>query len=284
MVEVSRYKRGLYWRSREKQRYNLHDETYELELPSIPDSAVISAMMDLSAKSLRLSLCSAGAKDPWMIDRADIYQKAVNELSKLFNLTPLSESLYHAAFQELALIAKSLEMLFSGGIVLSPRDSDPGTTAYNGYYLTPNEENIRVAIYQKFCSSHSPQVARTTNPNCQIGIKEIVGRSSRGRAIAGSDTELRVGLRCGYPGGSPLWAVSLEGAWHRHTKGHGIRPLSQAIQVAKIHHNLEPDNQESLTFHYYDPETALVDPDKIRNSFGFFNHCLREIFEGYIQS
>lgn len=294
MTETSandNYARGRYWKEREYQKSRHQEGCHEEDYPElssfIPDPSFVYSTMSLSTQALRQHLRYAGAKDPWMINRADIYQKAVTELSMLLDRTPLSESLHNSAQRELVLIAKSLEELFLGHITLSPKNSDLETTIYEGYYFTPDDdETIRVAIYQKFYASHSPYVSRTTPPTCQIHIKEIIGRSSKGGAIAGLDTGLRVGLRCGCPdGGLAAWSVTIDGGLRNHTKGRQIRPISQAIQEIKIHHELEPDNQDTpLAFHYYDPETKLTDPQTTRNKFSFFNHRLGQIFKRYTRN
>lgn len=219
-----------------------------------------------------------GIDKPWALDQTVIYQKAINNLNGLLLDVTIPSWLKDAAQEELCLLANTLEKMFAGQVPLKQTQADD-SMEFEGYSESLDESCQRVIIYQVLQGRYSKVTDRFITPNTQIYIKEILGRSTKGFAIADRDTEIRCGLRCNQLGpNDAIWTVTLESG-SRHLTSHDwkiIRPLSQAIGVIK--QQVDLGDTTPYTFHFSDQTTSSGDRAITTARFEFFNQALSQVF------
>lgn len=217
----------------------------------------------------------------------DIYQKAIMSLySTLLTVPGMDYGEGDQAFEELYSISEILGRLFSGQIKLVKAPVSSAVVRdvrYEGYTELTNTlrpGTKRIVIDQTLSDTYSQASKRISHANTEITIKDIQGKTSRGRAIAGSDSDIRCGLRHAHAnkGESFAWAVSIDsGATSPDDdRWRIIRPLSQAIFKAKSWPSSGLNFEDSeYTFHYPDPATMTAPRPNSQEK----NAFLREFFQ-----
>lgn len=257
------------------------------ESSTIPD---INPVLTSITENLRSKLTFVGINDSWIVRQANIYERAFLELSKILEKPYLDEHLKSRAQAELFDTAQFLDNLFSGQIKLRLTNETLNTNDIEGYLNTDDGSIIRANIFQKFQDGYSQNVHRITVATCQIGFYEILGRSPRGKALAGADAQTRIGLRHTHNPEADIhnWSISIDsgyrsGGGEKSFRWRAIYPISQAIHAAKIVGEDLSLSDSTYTFHYDQPEMRLIQcsPVAIKNwlyNYSSFNLGLNAVF------
>jgi hypothetical protein len=187
------------------------------------------------------------------------------------------------AFEELTLLTSTLFDLFSGKIKLSFKESPFNSDTFEGYYVF-EQLTQRLLINSQVRDRINSQTGNISRANTQIMIKSIEGRTDNGKAIAGDDSRLRIGLRYAHPSKGDLWTISIDSG-HQLKEGiwRTVRPLSQAIEQVKVFHRLDPGDKKPYTLHYHSPKIKYADFSAARSEFIGFNETLNTIFHQFIK-
>lgn len=248
-----------------------------------PSSSSVDTLMSLITDSLRRRLQHVGTVDPWVIERADIYQKAIQSLETLIttNNQLFPNWLQRGAQEELGILAQGLEQLFSGRVSLQPKPISNHSMAFEGYLTQIQGQTRRVTIFQSKETYFSDLQARYVKANCQIYIKDIKGISQKGTAIADRDTEIRCGLRYNRSEeDNYVWTVTLaSGCKTSEHQWRVVRPLSQAIHHLKEQGVILGDQEHPYAFHYADLSSILPTPIQTKSRFRYFIGALEKIFQ-----
>ncbi|MFA5932564.1 MAG: hypothetical protein WCV81_05075 [Microgenomates group bacterium] len=278
---------------RVRKTYNAQRRArYEEDLTDIPldSNNPLDRRLQISKESQLITnllvnhLRSSGLTDDFKLRRASIYGRAIDQLSLLIFRTPMFPWLKDQADEELLTIATTLRKLFMREIPLkiqpNATHNDEQKITYNGYYALTPETQRRVIVSHQLQDSHS-RINRVSRANSQIEIKDILGRSSRGKAIAGQDTNLRIGLRYSGKLDNPAITVSIDSGATNLTTGDllSIRPLSQAIE--EINKSYSPDTSRPYTFHFNDKLPVHFSPQQIISEFSDLNQNLSKVFETF---
>ena len=280
--------------ARYERRFSEDESLEPIDPLAIDYLSALSPTLQATTETLSQKLKSVGVKDPWLINMSAIYERSIIHLAGILQDVPTLGSIEQPALEELYTIADILYNLFSGQIRLKLMYTSAGSsnlTHYEGYQKD-NQKDKRILIKHRGNWSLSTQRHNIIPPSCQIITKEVIGRSTLGAAIAGSDAELRCGLRCNVISGTNtfIWSISLDSGIsipeEHDRKWKSIGPLSQAIYQAKI----DPESSINLadgeyTFHYDDPESILklpVSPYEQTlwyRKYHLFNQSLGRIFQ-----
>ena len=277
------HRRMLSGKSRE-QRRTRHDQDdqdggqsdgYFLQ-PAVAPEALTEA--------LRSRLEGVGLRDPWLLDRSDIYEKAITNLGVILDKAPLPGSLREAASSEIALLANSLLTLFTGRVRFHATELTDDFAIFSGYFEYFDGQTKRVSVEQRVKEAHHLQTVRMVQPKCQIFVREMRGRSNKGRAIAGSDIRIRCGLSSGSWITDNKWSISIDaGITSRGQRSllKAIEPITQAYNECRKYpesfYYLQDADTEN-TFHFGDPDTKTTDSKVRASQFITFNRYLNLVF------
>ncbi len=282
-IRVAREKEELNrrWYEEEEYAYGQH-----VQAPTLSDFIHLS---DHLSEALKIKLIEQGITDPWMLNRAHIYQRAIVNLSKLLIESEVPEYLREAALSELLVLVDGMGKLFSGHTKRSKTYFTDTSSEADFYFQNSSGETKRISVYQRLTSQYSGFAQRALAASCQIYFKDIMGRSSSGRAIGGDDTNLRIGLRNAASATNRRWVVSIDSGINTFAENDSdeengtwkvIDPLSQAIKIAKDQIDLSQTHDiPGYTFHYTDPGTLNVSDYCNRIKLREFNYGLAGIFQ-----
>lgn len=289
MVEGKKnwYRRKTFWKGKEKQRFNDQADTCTNSylVPTCTKDEELNLLLQYLTETIRLKLIKVAVIEDGILDKANIYEQAISKLRLILHHTPLSQPLLEAANSELGLLTKSLLKVFSGNVTLRIKKDFPNSTTFEGY-TDIDEQTWRVIVLQKLKHSYSELERRITHANCQIYIKEILGQSSRGKAIGGSDARIRCGLRFGGWRTNSSWSLSIDsGIPVRKHDGHYFRysgAITQAYNESRKYpkpfYYLQDDDTPN-TFHYPALSTSDTDIMVTAGNFRDFNKSLNLILK-----
>lgn len=168
-------------------------------------------------EAVQRRLLAVGA-NPWFLRRACLIEDAIFDVTETVASVDVPYTLRQQAYQELDVLIDGLGRLVYGGVNLHKT-----ATRREGYYFSGDGEK-RIVVRLSGTTNDADQPVK---PGITIDIKDIIGKSSRGGAIAGDDSEISFGLK--YLEDENIWIVSIYSGLR--DKGHWrmIRPLSQAI-------------------------------------------------------
>lgn len=300
-IPEHKYHKKIYRnRDRRENERKFEDDDFDEDLivdESIKDPILkFAPNLRVATMALRQRMVNCGITDLWVLDRTGIYENAILQMAEILQPLDSLDYIRSSCFDELNTVSEVLHRLTLGQVILrSTRlDNDQGPiTSYEGYLklnYRSKDSDTRITIRNRPVSFNSEQTQTTIFPQCQILIKDLVGRTPAGAAIAGLDSSIRCGLR--YAPDQYLnfrWIISLDSGTHNmDASGRAwktIGPLSQAINQAKI----TPLSGINLadgeyTFHYYDPDTYLSPNSWEERNFGFnrfytFSSGLDRIFQ-----
>ncbi|KKS14086.1 MAG: hypothetical protein UU67_C0008G0018 [Candidatus Daviesbacteria bacterium GW2011_GWB1_41_5] len=246
------------------------------------DPLLITSKMGLATSALRERLANRllGSDMPgWIPDCAAIYEKALVALAIHIQAIPIPEQTRRSALNELVIGAEALARLFADQIPLKDMEEiSTGKDTFEGYFNYPEEAGNRLIVDHQGDYVLSERLGRKIRPNCQIKIKDIHGLSPGGKAVAGPDCAIRIGLRYGMVDAKNRWTVSVEsGAKDPEKKWKIIGPLSQAINYCYL------DGPNFLTYHYSDPDFISLSNKATISWFIFFNNTLGSILRESIR-
>lgn len=284
------YKRRLSERLKERERNDRGRSELDIFCDGINTSSTISSdingMMRLTSEALRAGLLRAGMRDLWLLNRSNIYERAITNLGMILDIAPLPGFLQRAVSQETILLANSLLVLFTGGVRLHVTKSNDISTIFSGYFEHLDNQTKRISIMQRHQKGYHPRSRREIYPNCQILIREIEGRSNRGGAIAGSDQRIRCGLRFGSMVADYKWCVSINSGISASEANHdlllrNVGPITRAYNESRTYPESFYYLQETdtiNTFHYQDPHEQTISPFQGGSKFSVFNRFLHSVF------
>lgn len=135
------------------------------------------------------------------------------------------------------------------------------------------------SCFEKICrrASHF----RTDEEECSIRVKPLLGRNSRGKAIAGPDSSIGWALWYLQSPKQTPWMISIYSGERQPpvSKWKAIGPLSQVIHLMKFdpdHTYLLPD--KSPVYHFIDLISQDLPPQRSIAGFERFNEQLRDVF------
>lgn len=289
MVEVKKnwHRQKTFWKAREKQRFNDQVDTFtnsDLVSTSTKDEESNLLLHDLT-KTIRTKLTGVGIIEDGILNQANIYEQAIGSLRLILKHTPLSQSLSDSSNSELDLLVKSLLKLFTGNVTLRVTKNLPDRITVVGY-TDIDEQTLRIVAYQKLRPSYSELARKVTHAQCQIYIKEILGRSGRGKAIAGSDARIRCGLRSGGWMTNSSCTVSIDSGIPVQEAHDVYFRYSGAITQAYNESRKHPESFYYLqdadapnTFHYSALGIGGIDPKVTAGNFRELNQSLNLIFK-----
>lgn len=251
------------------------------EEPTIAGDLCWETTSQMITNALRERLISVGVKDATVLARAAIYQAALDDLSLALSNPFIPENLRLEAHKELEILIFAMAHLFTGQTTLQLKIDSGNEIAFEGYIAIPDALDLRVITYQKISDSYSDSVDRITHSNCQIHFKHLLGRTPRGKAIAGPDTSLRCGLRYVGSPKNAQWVISLDSGQgnHQTQDWRVIRPLSQAISCARLDPSFDPQiDNTCYTHHYKDPSTQSMVLERPVEKLWRFNEGLSLVF------
>lgn len=282
-IDYERYSKGDY-PGFEKFPHPKRDKTrkyaHPINFPTRPNYYNVESSVQLATRAL-LERLRTKTDDPWFPQQAWLYQESILCLwSQIARSGLIGEKIRLQALEELATLTLVLENLFLGKIGLRITKEDESKINYAGYPEI-NHQPKRVTVTQQLQDIYSPGLKRTIFANCEIAVKEVYGRSTRGGVIAGTDQDLlRIGLRCSGAKSSP-WTISIDSGFAStdRQRWQTIRPLSQAISSAGLSRFYTP-----YTFHYTDRVTNQMARHTSLQSWEYFNGLLYEVFQDIAQA
>lgn len=272
---------------KQRQRSVQAEDTEEMlgiiSAPEEPLGSNIDNLMQDVTGILRRHLQTVGTEDPWIINQANIYEKAVLFLDNLITTNPnvLPAWLQQSAREELFILAQGLEQLFLGQVPLRPKEVSTHSLAFEGYSSQVKDKMRRIIIFQTRNGYFSNIRSRFIRENCQIHIKNIKGLSDKGLVIADKDTEIRCGLRYNrFERENDVWTITLASGFRTtNNRWRVVRPLSQAIHQLKEQGVILEDAEHPYVFHYDDLSSVSSTSLQTKNRFRYFNHALAQIFQ-----
>lgn len=240
-------------------------DTLESEIPSI------TSTMKSVTRYLREGFKGIGVTRLLLLGNTNLYELAVNGLAGKISRAPIPDNFKSGAVKELSSLSSTLAELFSGRLPTKHmRQDNSGRFKIEGYYEDPSGSTFRTcaSILPEHTTSNTGDPLR---PSTQILIKEISGKNTRGKAIAGEDGGLRIGMR--YSGST--WVISIDsGAQTNKGRWRVIYPLSQAVEAMKIAQVL-PHEDKPFTYHFNTPPiTSLRNKEYSTEGFTDFNFAI----------
>lgn len=230
-------------------------------------------------QSLRSQLQLTGLNPGWLLSNgSSLYSQAIYNLTKLVDKATIQPIIKDGAKEELDLLTDSLTLIFCGRIKLAHKEEPSGIHCFSGFSEKLLDATKRITISQRLKDSIHPITKRPVYPNTQIEIKDTEGISTNRRAIAGSDSSLRIGFRVSW---APVasWTISIDsirgGTFNRYCRPRiqSINPLSNAIKTGRLN-----KDTPSTTFHYPSENSRLDNPEETIASFNDFNERLNQVF------
>lgn len=254
----------------------------------IPD---LNPTLEVVTQNLKTRLSHVGIDSCWLIERATIFQRSISDLETQIRQTNINQNTKEAGLYELYSLTQILDGLLNKQVKLHITEETQDSYDFEGYYMPSDGPTKRLSIYQRIRDGYSNKVNRRIPANCQIEIYDILGRSSNGRAIAGSESALRIGLRHSFNPdlATRNWGASIDSGWKtdftsKTKQWRAIGPLSQAVYEIKAVSEADDFNEVPYTYHFYDAETTFFDkPGEIKHQwikrFVAFNIGLNHMFK-----
>lgn len=276
-----------------QDRYLSSDDDYQATTVTLsPDMFYFIHNGQHLSDLLEQRLAELGETRPWIIDRSRIFQYAIINLARAIDKTPMPDYIKNGGLVELMELTHGLTKLFSQQVHRQIVIEHNNSTTVDAYYQDSHGQEKRLHLFTKNKDVMSQKFNRLVGANTQITIKDILSRNGRGKAIAGSDSELRCGLRFRGPANQFRWSVTIDSGSHQYdgepfSKGYDprtwkvIRPLSQAINQLKLNpeiSGLDSDDPSLYSYHYKDLISLDADQSFSHQTFKEFNQHLSQIF------
>ena len=258
--------------------------------PPVAQDINLNRLMQLTTEALRSRLKEVGLRDPWMLDRSDIYEQAINNFGIILDKAPLPNFLREAASFEITLLANSLLNLFTGSVRPHATALIDVKATFSGDFEHLDGRTKRVFVKQWLKRTYLQKFRRVMQPNCQIYIGE-----NSDRAIEDNNPKLRCGLSFGgwfsrVP--DNRWCISIDSGITTFRGNHrplleSLGPITKAFNECRKYpesfYYLQDDDSPD-TFHFGDPATYKPSARVGASQFITFNNYLNKVFREIVRA
>lgn len=159
----------------------------------------------------------------WFQSRVGLIEDTMFEVAAAVASAFVCDELRQQAYGELHDLVEGLGQLAYGTVTLHPTTQRPDMLRREGYFSS-GDQRKRIVVEQH---GQEYEHAAQTKPSLRIYIKDIIGRSTRGGVIAGSDSEISFRLR--YEAEGNLWVANVDSGIRTKDHWRNINPLSQTF-------------------------------------------------------